>query len=124
VLPYKEEQWRGLVFNNLTKTVVRIDDVVDACQQLPEDHGVIFPGGYYLEDGEYKTFAQDVVGLKFKRKFKAPNGEDVLYVFYEPNSGVKALLAYNLITKSLQNPLISHGYALLSHSIRVLVIRI
>jgi len=112
VLPYKEQQWRGLVFNNITKTVVRIDAVVDACQELPEDHGIIFPGGYYLENGEYKTFAQEVAGLKFKRKVKSPNGEDVLFVFYEPERGIKALLAYNLITKSLQNPLISHGYAL------------
>ncbi len=112
VLPYKEEQWRGLIYNNLSKTVVRIDAIVDAAQQLPEDHGVIFPGGYYLEEGEYKTFANDVEGLRYKRKFKAPNGEDMLYVFYAPQTGMVALLAYNLISKSLQNPLISHGYAL------------
>ncbi len=115
VKPYKEEQWRGLIYNTLSKTVVRIDEIVNSCVQLPEDHGVIFSGGYYLENSEYKTFDTDIDGLVFKRKIRSPNGEDVLYVFYEPVSGMVALLAYNLITKNLQNPILSHGYALASN---------
>jgi len=38
----------------------------------------------------------------------------VLYVFYEPIEGRFALLSYNLITKGLQNPIYSNGYALRS----------
>jgi len=79
---------------------------------LPEDHGVIFPDGYYLNNGEYKSFGIDCKGLNFKKKIKSPNGEDVLYVFYDPVSGTFALLSYNLISKSLQNPLKTHGYAI------------
>jgi len=112
ILPYKEEQWRCFVYNIFAKSVVRIDALNDSCVELPEDHGIIFPGGYYLENGEYKTFSDEIAGLRFKRKFRSPNGEDVLYVFYEPQSGMIALLAYNMITKSLQNPIINHGYAL------------
>jgi hypothetical protein len=112
VLPYKEKQWRHLVFNRRTRSVVRIDEIGSSCVQLPEDHGIIFPGGYYLESGDYKTFGQDVAGFKFKRKIRSPIGEDVLFVFYEPIEGRKALLSYNLIEKLLQNPIISNGYAL------------
>ena len=70
VLPYKEQQWRHLVFNRRTQDVVRIDEIGSSCVQLPEDHGVIFPGGYYLESGDYKTFPIGAEGFKFKRKFR------------------------------------------------------
>ena len=58
VLPYKESVTRHYVFNRRTKEVVRIDEIGNSCIQLPEDHGVIFPGGFYLESGDYKTFGQ------------------------------------------------------------------
>ena len=112
VLPYKEKQWRHLVYNRRTQDVVRIDEIGSSCVQLPEDHGIIFPGGYYLESGDYKTFPNDIDGFKFKRKFRSPIGEDVLYVFYEPKDGFFTLLSYNIIEKSLQNPILTNGYAL------------
>ena len=117
IKPYREETWRYLIFNTMTEEVLRIDAIGQSCVQLPEDHGVIFPGGYYLQTGEYKTFEQESVnsesgGLKFKRMIRSPNGEDVLYVFYEPEEGVVGLFAYNLISKELQNPIYGHGYAL------------
>ncbi|UZE96197.1 DNA repair ATPase [Alkalimarinus alittae] len=117
IKPYREETWRHLIFNTMTEEVLRIDAIGQSCVQLPEDHGVIFPGGYYLQTGEYKTFEQDSVnsesgGLKFKQMIRSPNGEDVLYVFYEPEEGVVGLFAYNLISKELQNPIYGHGYAL------------
>ena len=112
ILPYREDVWRYLIFNRLTKEVVRIDAVGQSCVQLPEDHGIIFPGGYYLQTGEHKKFGDANSGLSYKRTIKSPNGEDVLYVFYEPEEGLVALLTYNLINKSLQNPIYGHGYAL------------
>ena len=112
VLPYKEKQWRHLVFNRRSQDVVRIDEIGSSCVQLPEDHGIIFPGGYYLESGDYKTFPISTDGFKFKRKIRSPIGEDVLFVFYEPEDGLFTLLSYNLIEKSLQNPIVTNGYAL------------
>ena len=112
ITPYKEETTRYLIFNTLTEDVQRIDAVGQSCVQLPEDHGIIFPGGVYLKTGETKSFADEVTGLQFKRTIRSPNGEDVLYVFYEPVEGRFALFSYNLITKSLQNPIYSNGYAL------------
>ncbi|WP_434341456.1 DNA repair ATPase [Motilimonas cestriensis] len=114
ILPYREETWRYLVYNRNTETVVRIDNIGHACIQLPENHGIIFPGGYYLQNGEYKTFDDDITGLEYKRTIKSPNGEDVLYVFYEPVEGKVGLYSYNLINKSLENPLFGHGYAALA----------
>jgi len=111
VRPYRESNRRFLIYNKITQEVIREDAIGESCVQLPEDHGIIFPGGYYLQDGEYKTFAGESEGLRFKRKVLSPNGEDVLYVFYQPDEGTVGLLAYNLISKKLQNPIYAHGHA-------------
>ncbi len=123
VRPYREQATRYLVFNTRTQKVERIDAIGGSCQQLPEDHGIIFPGGCYLQTGEYKLFdlsAEMVTRLRFKRMLRSPNGEDVLYVFYEPSTGEYALFTYNLINKTLAPPIVAHGYARFSDG-RVLV---
>ncbi|MCC8366792.1 DNA repair ATPase [Xenorhabdus sp. PB61.4] len=120
ILPYREDTWRYLVYNTLTQTVQRIDAIGLACIQLPEDHGIIFPGGYYLQNGEYKTFDQPMDGMRFRRVRRSPNGEDVMYIFYEPKFGRLALFNYNLIERKLQNPLFGHGYAMLEDGQMVL----
>lgn len=112
ILPYREERWRYLVFNTRSQQVVRIDAIGHACAQLPEDHGIIFPGGYYLQTGDYKVFEQQLAELELKRVIRSPNGEDVLYVFHQRSSGVYVLLPYNMIRKEVQNPITCHGYSL------------
>ena len=114
VRPYREQTTRYLVYNQRTQQAERLDAIGGSCVQLPEDHGIIFPGGYYLQSGEYKRFdlPQDMVaGLRFKRMVKSPNGEDVAYVFYQPGSGHYALFTYNLINKTLSTPIVANGYA-------------
>lgn len=111
ILPYRERQWRHLVYNTLSQRVHRLDAIGQACVQLPEDHGIVFPGGYMLQNGETRTFDQSVQGMRFKRKIRAPNGEDVLYLFYEPEDGRIALFVYNTIQRDMQPPLLGHGYA-------------
>ena len=111
VLPYRESRWRGLVFNTVTRKAVRLDAIVQACVQLPEDHGIVFPGGYYLQGGEHKAFDAAMAGMAYKRSIRSPNGEDVLYVFYERASGRCGLLVYNLIKRELLPPIFAHGYA-------------
>jgi hypothetical protein len=114
VKPYRESTTRFLIFNKRMKTVVRCDEIGISCVQLPEDHGIVFPGGYALESGEMKRFADiglNFDGFKLKRTIKAPNGEDVLYVFYEETSGRYGLLPYNLIDRAIGQPLMAHGYA-------------
>lgn len=120
ILPYRESVWRGLIYNTLTGKVLRNDAIVQACVQLPEDHGVIFPGGYYLQSGEHKAFDAAMAGMQFKRTIRSPNGEDVMYVFYEPEAGKSALFVYNTIQRRLQNPVFGHGYARLADGRMVL----
>ncbi|MDQ6975307.1 MAG: DNA repair ATPase [Mariprofundaceae bacterium] len=110
IKPYREDNYRYLVFNRNNQQVQRIDAIGHACIQLPEDHGIIFPGGYCLTTGETKTFNDKLENLVYKRSIRSPNGEDVLYVFYQPEYNVVVLYGYNLIEKSLQNPLKGHGY--------------
>lgn len=112
VLPYNEENYRYFAYSPLTQVVVRADEIGDACINLPEDHGIIHPSGYMLSNGESKLLPDSKSGLKFKRKIASPNGEDVLYIFFEPENGLFALYSYNIITKELQNPLYCNGYSL------------
>ncbi len=112
ITPYREETTRYLVYNEQTRQVDRIDAIGLSCVQLPEGHGIIFPGGIYLQNGEIQTFAENMQGMRFKRSIRSPNGEDVLYLFYEAVEGKMALFAYNMIEKKLKNPLIGNGYAI------------
>ena len=112
VLPYQETQHRYLVFNTRTKDVRRLDGIGQACQRLPEDQGVIFPGGYYLATGVAKTFDADVAALEFERVVRSVNGEDVLYVFHARAAGRYLLLPYNVIRKEVATPITCHGYSL------------
>lgn len=126
IRPYREQTTRYLVFNQRTQKVERIDALGLSCVQLPEDHGIIFPGGYYLQSGEFKHFDMPAdVGssLRFKRMLRSPNGEDVLYVFYQATSGHYALFTYNLIDKSLAAPIVANGYALYADG-KVLVFQV
>nr|MDT0659854.1 DNA repair ATPase [Micromonospora sp. DSM 115978] len=112
IQPYKETTWRHLVFNTLTREVVRLDGIGPACQRLPEDHGIIFPGGYYLSTGVSRTFDTEVEGLEFERVIRSTNGEDVLYVFHSRGDGRSLLLPYNVIRKEVANPIPCHGFSL------------
>lgn len=112
IKPYREDQVRHYVYNSLIREVVRIDELGASCVQLPEDHGIIYPSGYYLQTGELKRFDLDAAGFRFKRRIVSPNGEDVLYVFYHPEDGRTILHTYNLINKAVANPIQGHSYAL------------
>lgn len=114
VRPYREQTTRYLVFNKRLRQVLRIDAIGSSCVQLPEDHGIVFPGGYYLESGECKQFGEsgaDFSAFRLKRSLRAPNGEDVLYIFYEELSGKYVLLPYNLIDRAVGQALLAEGYA-------------
>ncbi len=116
VRPYKEETRRYLVFNTLTGTVVRLDGIGQACLRLPEDEGIVFPGGYCLASGTVKTFdtrGTGSAGSVFERAIRSPNGEDILFVFHDQEAGRTLLLPYNLIRKEIANPVSCRGYALL-----------
>ncbi|MFB6351531.1 MAG: DNA repair ATPase, partial [Bradymonadaceae bacterium] len=111
VLPYREDDWRYLVFNTLTDEVRRIDAIGQACITLPEQHGIIFPGGYVLSEGNMREFDIETEGMRFQERIRSANGEDVMYVFYRPQDGSYLLLSYNVISKDVEHPISCHGYS-------------
>ncbi|MGW0879290.1 DNA repair ATPase [Streptomyces sp. NPDC002671] len=112
VRPYKEDADRYLVFSTLTRTVVRLDGIGQGCRRLPEDQGIVFPGGSCLATGAHKTYELDVTGLEFEREVRSPNGEDMLYAFRSRTAGRTLLLSYNTLRKEVATPLSGRGWAL------------
>ena len=111
IRPYQEE-FRYFVFNEKMKEVKRIDSLEDSGVLLPDQHGLIFANGYYLQTGEYKIFDPNMRNKRFKKRIVSPNGEDFLYIFYNNTKGTYVLHHYNLIAQSVSTPIICNGYAL------------
>jgi len=122
ILPFRETTWRYLVFDTRSQKVIRADGIGQGCRSLPEDHGVIFPGGYVLVGGAYKTFDGDSSDFVLERELRSPNGEDVLYVYVRGSDGTYLLYSYNLIDKAVAAPISCHGYSLFADG-RMVVMR-
>ncbi|MCW5807388.1 MAG: DNA repair ATPase, partial [Deltaproteobacteria bacterium] len=122
VLPFREKVWRYLVFDPRSRKVVRADGIAQGCRSLPEDHGVVFPGGYVLVGGAHKTFDGDSSEYVLERELRSPNGEDVLYVYFRGRDGTYWLYTYNLIEKTIASPISCHGYSLFADG-RMVVMR-
>lgn len=118
--PYREPSERFYVFNRLTRALHRIDAIGRNCHQLPEDQGIVFPGGYHLQNGENKVFATDAEGYEYHASHVSPNGEDLLYVFHRPATGEYLLLPYNLVNRTMATPVACLGYALFADGTMVL----
>ncbi|MEU9607497.1 DNA repair ATPase [Streptomyces sp. NPDC048057] len=115
VRPYNEDVVRHLVVDTLTSSVVRLDGVGESCRRLPDDQGVVFPGGYCLTNGTVRTFETvDAKSahepLEFERAVHSPGGENVLYVFR--GDGRSRLLPYDTIREEVAAPLACDAYAL------------
>ncbi|MGL5152359.1 MAG: DNA repair ATPase [Clostridium sp.] len=111
IKPYKEKDFRYFIFNNKLKTVIRVDSIKDTCVSLPTHHGIIFPCGYYLQNGEYKLFDVDCNSSVFDAKISSSNGEDFQYIFYNVESGVYLIYSYNIIEQKIDTPIICSGYS-------------
>lgn len=109
IRPFREDLFRYFIYNHVLQDVVRVDRIADCCVQLPEEQGVIYPGGYYLTNGQGKSFDGAYTDMLFKRILKSPNGKDLLYLFYQPEQGLSLMMAYDVIEKTIQTPLESHG---------------
>jgi len=112
ILPYREEDYRYLVYNEKNHDVHRLDAIGHSCVLLPDDHGLIFANGYLLLSGEVKTFDHGILDMRFEKRIVSANGEDTLFVFYNRASGDYVLLSYNLIERLVENPTICSGYSL------------
>lgn len=112
VRPYREDADRHFAVNTRTGEVDRLDALGQACLRLPDEQGVVFPGGYALATGGTRAYETGPEELEFERIVRSANGEDVLYVFHSPADGRRLLLPYNLIRKEAAAPLHVQGCAL------------
>ncbi len=112
IRPYREEHWRHFIYNKHTGKVRRVDAIAYTCVRLPENQGLVFPRGCYLAEGTLREFDGPAEDMQFLECIRSPNGEDFLYVFYEPQQGWHVMLSYNIIAKHLSAPLNCHGYCL------------
>ena len=112
IIPYKEKEARFIIYNDKIKQATRVDGIEQCCALLPDDHGVIFPQGIYLQSGEVRLFNLDLEKMMFEKRIASPNGEDFLYIFYDKPDGIYLLLSYNLIEQTIGKPIICHGYSL------------
>ncbi len=110
-----QEQPRYFVYNHKIQEVKKIPSIKYACVLLPNDQGVIYPSGYYLQSGAFKLFDNDLGKVQFQEKISSPNGEDFLYVFYESNEGLYVLMSYNVIEQEVKTPIICNGFTLLKN---------
>ncbi|HSM64599.1 MAG TPA: DNA repair ATPase, partial [Gillisia sp.] len=114
IKPFQEAP-RYFVYNHKLKEVKKIESIKDSCILLPDDQGIIFPTGYYLQTGEYKILNNEIENVKFEQKIASPNGEDFLYVFYSSGEGLYNLMSYNIITQEIQTPIICNGFTILKN---------
>lgn len=111
IKPFQEINFRYFIFNTITQKVIRCDGVGISCINLPENHGFIFSNGYYLKSGEYKIFDVNTK-YNFLSSVKSQNGEDYMYVFFDAETRSYVLYPYNLVTKTISNPIFTNGYSL------------
>lgn len=109
IRPYQESE-RTFVFNVRTRTVTPVRSLLEAGIVLPDDQGLIFSNGYYLQNGTYKIFESDLSHLQYIRTISSPNGEDFLYVFYEAYNNTYVLMSYNVIQQEVETPIVCNGF--------------
>ena len=112
IKPYKEPKARYFIYNSKQQSAVRVDSIGQSCARLPEDHGLIFPDGYYLTTGELKRFESKEEDMALERVVHAANGEDSLFIFYNRETGVYVLMPYRLIAQAVEERITCHGFCL------------
>ena len=110
-----QENTRYFVYNHKIQEVKKINTIKDAAVLLPNDQGVIFSNGYYLQSGAFKIFDNQLADLKFQDKISSQNGEDFFYVFYQESTGLFVLMSYNIIEQEVKTPIICNGFTFLKN---------
>ena len=114
IKPFQEEA-RYFVYNHKIQEVKKIDSLQDAAVLLPNNQGIIFSNGYYLQSGAFKIIDHELTNLKFQNKIASQNGEDFFYVFYQETTGLNVLLSYNVIEQEIKTPIICNGFTFLEN---------
>lgn len=111
IKPY-QENFRAYIFNQRTKEVINLPSLNESAILLPDNQGVIFSNGYYLQNGTHKVFDLALENVRFIRKINSPNGEDFLYIFNHPETNTFILMSYNIIQQTVETPIICNGFTI------------
>ncbi len=112
VKPFGEATERFYAYAPEVRKVFRVDEIGLSCVALPEDQGIVFPGGYCLKNGQKRSFDGDVTHMELERVVRSPNGEDSLFVYFRWNDGQYVLMPYNAISKEMAVPIRTNGMSL------------
>ncbi len=111
IKPYQED-FRAYIFNQRTKEVVNLKSLNESAVLLPDNQGIIFSNGYYLQNGTWKLFDNSLSNVSFLKKVQSPNGEDFLYIYNQTESNTYILMSYNIIQQTVETPIICHGFTI------------
>jgi len=114
VRPHRED-FRAYVFNQRTKEVVNLRSLNESAILLPDNQGIIFSNGYYLQNGTHKLFDAQPDDVGFLRRIASPNGEDFLYIFARSATNTYVLLSYNIIRQAVETPIVCNGFTIQPH---------
>src|SRR5690606_32227505 len=99
-----------------TKEVVNLKSLNESAILLPDNQGIIFSNGYYLQNGTHKIFEgiaeANLEQVSFLRKIASPNGEDFLYIFTQKETNTYILMSYNIIQQEVETPIICNGFTI------------
>lgn len=112
IKPFQED-FRAYIYNVRTKEVINIPALLDAAVLLPDNQGLIFSNGYYLQNGTYHLFDNNnLEHFQFFRRVNSPNGEDFMYIFNQDETNTYILLSYNIIQQTVETPIICNGFTI------------
>ncbi|RRJ93194.1 AAA family ATPase [Paenimyroides tangerinum] len=111
VKPFQED-FRAFIFNVRTKEVVNIPALLNSAVLLPDNQGLIFSNGYYLQNGTNHLFDNQIQDAQFFRRVNSPNGEDFMYIFNQSDTNTYVLLSYNIIQQTVETPIICNGFTI------------
>ncbi len=113
IKPFQEDA-RFFIYNHKVQEVQKIDSIEYAAVLLPDEQGIMFPNGYYLQTGEFHLFENEIDNLKYQGVVNSPNGEDYLFKFYAPDKGLYILMDYNMIEQEIKTPITCGGFTILA----------
>ena len=112
IKPFQED-FRAYIYNVRTKEVINIPALLDAAVLLPDNQGLIFSNGYYLQNGTYHLFENNnLEHFQFFRRINSPNGEDFMYIFNQDETNTYILLSYNIIQQTVETPIVCNGFTI------------
>ena len=112
IKPFQED-FRAYIYNVRTKEVINIPALLDAAVLLPDNQGLIFSNGYYLQNGTYHLFDNNnLEHFQFFRRVNSPNGEDFMYIFNQDETNTYILLSYNIIQQTVEIPIVCNGFTI------------